>query len=154
MTAVEPTYPIEQAADLTGVSAHTLRYYERIGLLPPIGRAPSGHRRYSEADLGSVRFLTLLRETGMPIRDMQTFVALTREGEGSVPQRLAVLQSHRDALRARLAQLTEHLAALDHKVEVYSLVVQQQALDHDGRREAGHQAGRRADHETMREQRV
>jgi DNA-binding transcriptional MerR regulator len=142
VTDVEPTYPIEQAAELSGVSAHTLRYYERIGLLAPVGRAPSGHRRYSDADLGSVRFLTLLRDTGMPIRDMQTFVALTRSGEGTVPQRLAVLEAHRDELRARLAQLTQALAALDHKVEIYSLVVAQQALDHD------------ADHEAKQEQRA
>jgi DNA-binding transcriptional MerR regulator len=132
VTDVEPSYPIERAAQLTGVTAHTLRYYERIGLLAPVGRAPSGHRRYTDADLGSVRFLTLLRETGMPIRDMQTFVALTRNGEATVPQRLAVLEEHRDALRARLEQLTGHLAALDHKVEIYSLIVAQQALDHDG----------------------
>ena len=135
MTDVEPTYSIEQAAELSGVTAHTLRYYERIGLLAPVGRAPSGHRRYTDADLGSIRFLTLLRETGMPIRDMQTFVALTRDGEHTVPQRLAVLQAHRDALRARLAQLSGHLAALDHKVEVYTLVLQDQALDHDAKRE-------------------
>jgi DNA-binding transcriptional MerR regulator len=140
VTDVELTYPIERAAELTGVSAHTLRYYERIGLLAPVGRAPSGHRRYTDADLGSVRFLTLLRDTGMPIRDMQTFVALTRQGEGTVPQRLAVLQAHRDALRARLAELTNHLAALDHKVEIYSLIVQQQALDHDSIRESNREA--------------
>jgi DNA-binding transcriptional MerR regulator len=132
---VEPSYPIERAAALTGVSAHTLRYYERIGLLAPVGRASSGHRRYTDTDLGSVRFLTLLRETGMPIRDMQRFVALARNGEGTVPQRLAVLEAHRDALRARLEQLSGHLAALDHKVEVYSLIAAQQALDHDGMRE-------------------
>jgi DNA-binding transcriptional MerR regulator len=129
------TYPIERAAELTGVSAHTLRYYERIGLLAPVGRAPSGHRRYGDDDLGSVRFLTLLRETGMPIRDMQTFVALTRSGEQTIPQRVDVLEAHRDALRARLEQLAECLGALDTKIGVYRLILEQESPDHDARRE-------------------
>ena len=78
-------YTIEEAAQRTGVSTHTLRYYERIGLLAPVGRASSGHRRYSDDDLGAVGFLTLLRQTGMPIRDMQRFVELTRAGDDTIP---------------------------------------------------------------------
>lgn len=119
MNSVEPTYTIEEAAQRTGVSAHTLRYYERIGLLEPIGRAVSGHRRYSDADLGSVLFLTLLRETGMPIRDMQLFIELVRAGDHTIPDRVVVLEMHRDALRDRLALLTKHLTAIDNKIGVY-----------------------------------
>jgi hypothetical protein len=66
VTDVEPTYTIEEAAERTGISAHTLRYYERIGLLEPVGRASSGHRRYGPNDLGSIEFLTLLRQTACP----------------------------------------------------------------------------------------
>ena len=116
---MEPTYTIDEAARHTGVTPHTLRYYERIGLLPPVERASSGYRRYTDADLGAVLFLTLLRQTGMPIRDMQQFVALTRAGEDTVPDRVVVLEEHRDALRDRLALLTAHMSALDNKIGVY-----------------------------------
>jgi DNA-binding transcriptional MerR regulator len=116
---VQPTYPIDEAARHTGVSAHTLRYYERIGLLAPVGRAANGHRRYSDGDLGSVLFLTLLRQTGMPIRDMQAFIQLSRAGQHTIPHRVDLLEAHRDALRARLTVLAEHLGAIENKVEVY-----------------------------------
>jgi DNA-binding transcriptional MerR regulator len=113
------TFTIEEAAAATGVTAHTLRYYERIGLIPPVERATSGHRRYSEADLGTVRFLTLLRATGMPIREMTEFVTLTRAGDHTIPWRVEVLERHRDALRARMEADTGHLAALDRKIDIY-----------------------------------
>jgi DNA-binding transcriptional MerR regulator len=119
VTDVEPTYTIDEAAHQSGVSAHTLRYYERIGLLDPIGRATSGHRRYRDGDLGMVRFLSLLRRTGMPIRDMQRFVALTRAGDHTVPDRVVVLEAHREALAAQLAQLHQHLDALTGKIDFY-----------------------------------
>jgi DNA-binding transcriptional MerR regulator len=116
---VEPTYSIDEAAQQTGVSSHTLRYYERIGLLEPVGRANSGHRRYSEGDLGSVGFLTLLRQTGMPIRDMLRFIELTRAGDQTVPQRVEVLEAHRDALAEQLALLQRHFAAIENKIGIY-----------------------------------
>lgn len=112
-------YSIEEAAERTGVSRHTLRYYERIGLLAPVGRATGGHRRYTDADLGAVHFLTLLRDTGMPIRDMQRFVDLTRAGDHTIPDRIDVLVGHRAQLVAHLELLNQHLKALDHKIGVY-----------------------------------
>jgi len=72
------SYTIDEAAAQTGLSKHTLRYYEREGLLPPISKASSGHRRYTDDDIGWVRFLQLLRATGMPIREAKEFVTLTR----------------------------------------------------------------------------
>jgi DNA-binding transcriptional MerR regulator len=116
---VEHLYSIEETAHLSGVSAHTLRYYERIGLLEPVGRASSGHRRYNDGNLGSVRFLTLLRQTGMGIREMQRFVALTRAGDGTVPDRVAVLETHRDALAEQIALLNQHFEAITKKINVY-----------------------------------
>ena len=103
----------------TGVSAHTLRYYERIGLLAPVGRAAGGHRRYTDADLGAVGFLTLLRQTGMPIRDMQRFVDLTRAGDHTIASRVEVLVEHREQLVGRLRQLNRHLKAIDRKIDIY-----------------------------------
>jgi DNA-binding transcriptional MerR regulator len=117
---------IEDAAARTGITRHTLRYYERIGLLAPVGRASSGHRRYTDDDLGSIIFLTLLRETGMPIQEMQRFVALTREGEHTIPGRVDLLVAHRTELLNTLERLRGHLAALDHKIGVYTTI-----LDHE-----------------------
>lgn len=119
MTDVERRYSIEEAALRSGVSSHTLRYYERIGLLEPVGRANSGHRRYSEGDLGSIAFLSLLRQTGMPIRDMLTFVELTRSGAETIPRRVEVLEAHRDALAQQLALLGRHFTAIEAKIGVY-----------------------------------
>ena len=119
MTRVETTYSIEEAARRTGVSSLTLRYYERFGLLAPVGRASSGHRRYSEDDLGAVAFLTLLRQTGMPIRDMLRFVQLTRAGDGTIDGRVDLLGAHRDALAERLDLLRRHFEAIEHKIKIY-----------------------------------
>jgi DNA-binding transcriptional MerR regulator len=116
---VEPQYTIEEAAQRTGVSAHTLRYYERIGLLGPVRRAPSGHRRYSNADIGLIEFLTCLRQTGMPIRGMQQFMALTRAGDHTIASRVEALVAHREALSEQLARLRRHFDALTNKIEYY-----------------------------------
>lgn len=118
-TVLDVGYSIEEASTRAGVSAHTLRYYERIGLLAPVGRAPGGHRRYTDGDLGAVLFLTLLRQTGMPIRDMQRFVELTRAGEHTIGSRVEVLVEHREQLVARLRLLNRHLKAIDHKIGIY-----------------------------------
>ncbi len=75
---------IAEVAELTGLTAHTLRYYERIGLLDPVARGPGNARRYDAGDLAWLAFLQRLRATGMAIRDMQHFAALRRDGDGSV----------------------------------------------------------------------
>lgn len=110
---------IEEAAARTGVTPHTLRYYERIGLLAPVPRGPGGHRRFGEGDLGAITFLTLLRSTGMPIRDMQRFVGLTREGDHTIPERVEVLRAHRDALVEHLDLLHRNLGAINTKIDIY-----------------------------------
>ncbi len=110
---------INDAARRTGLSIHTLRYYERIGLLEPIARRSGGHRRYHPDDLHRVGFLSCLRATGMSIGKLQAFTALAREGPASVPQRLALLEAHKAEVRARIADLEASLLAIDHKIEHY-----------------------------------
>jgi DNA-binding transcriptional MerR regulator len=115
------TLTIAEAAAATGLSPHTLRYYERDGLLlDAVERAASGHRRYTERDLGWLHLLTRLRATGMPIREIREYADLVRQGDGTEPQRLALLQAHRDAVRAQLAEAAEHLAAIEMKIDVYA----------------------------------
>src|SRR5882672_10055466 len=96
------TLTITDAARASGVTPHTLRYYERAGLLDPVDRAASGHRRYAEEDLARIQFLTKLRSTGMPIRQIRAYADLIRRGEDSHEERLALLEAHRDAVRAQL----------------------------------------------------
>jgi DNA-binding transcriptional MerR regulator len=116
-------YTIDEAAERTGLSKHTLRYYEREGLLPPIAKASSGHRRYTDDDIGWVRFLQLLRATGMPIREAKAFVTLTRAGDHTIPQRVEVLTGYREALVERMARDVEHLQALNYKIGYYEDVL-------------------------------
>jgi len=121
VTEESRTLTIAEAAAATGLTPHTLRYYERDGLLlDAVERASSGHRRYTERDLGWIHLLTRLRATGMPIREIREYVELVRQGEGTEPQRMALLEAHRDAVRAQLAEVTEHLAAIEMKIDVYA----------------------------------
>ena len=113
-------YTIDQAAERMGISKHTLRYYEREGLLAPVGKAANGHRRYTDDDLGWVRTLQLLRGTGMPIREMRDFVELTRAGDHTVADRVEVLTRYREELRERMTADVERMDFLNHKITIYT----------------------------------
>ncbi len=111
---------ISDAAHATGLSAHTLRYYERAGLmLDRVERAPSSHRRYTEAEIRWVTLLTKLRATGMPIRRIRDYADLVRAGDGNEDERLALLEAHRDAVIEQLDAMRRNLEAIDHKIEIY-----------------------------------
>jgi len=119
--APEPgsTLSIAEMAERTGVTAHTLRYYERIGLLDGVARDASGYRSYAAADFGRVVFLTRLRMTGMPIRELLRYVTLVGAGEATVDERLAMLVAHRESVRAQLAELQFALETIDFKIASY-----------------------------------
>ena len=119
MPGVAATLSISDAARASGVSAHTLRYYEREGLLDPVDRAASGHRRYAEEDLARIQFLTKLRATGMPIRKVREYADLMRRGDVTNAERLALLEAHRDAVRAQLAETQRTLDLIDYKINLY-----------------------------------
>ena len=113
------TLTISDAARASGVTAHTLRYYERAGLLDPVDRAESGHRRYAEEDLVRIQFLTKLRSTGMPIRVVREYAELMRGGDETHGDRLALLERHRDAVRAQLAETERTLELVERKIDFY-----------------------------------
>ncbi len=119
MTTTTAPLTISDAARASGVSAHTLRYYERAGLLDPVDRAASGHRRYAEEDLARIQFLTKLRSTGMPIRQIRDYADLMRRGDDTHEARLALLEQHRDAVRAHLAETERNLELIDYKIGYY-----------------------------------
>ncbi|TYB67735.1 MerR family transcriptional regulator [Nonomuraea sp. PA05] len=110
---------IQEAAQRSGLSAHTLRYYERIGLIHSVGRNSSGHRDYAEEDLRWLEFLTRLRTTGMPIADMCRYAELRRMGPETAGERRRMLELHRDRVSSRIAQLSQDLEVLDYKIDNY-----------------------------------
>lgn len=111
---------IAEVAARTGLSRHTLRYYERDGLMLAVGRARSGHRRYSEYDLGWIELITKLRATGMPVRDVRRYAELVRAGDGNESERLELLRGHRERVRAQLEAMAAHLDAIDAKIGYYA----------------------------------
>ncbi len=119
---MDPTagLPIADASERTGLTPDTLRYYERDGLmLRAVGRSATGHRRYTETDLRWVQLITRLRATGMPIRDVRRYADLVRQGDGNEQERLDLLRAHRQQVLAQLAEVQEHLGAIDAKIGIY-----------------------------------
>jgi len=112
------TWSIGEAAEKCGLSQHTLRWYERIGLLGAIERGSDGRRRFSDSDLDWLSLLTKLRATGMPVRDMQRYAELVRSGAGQA-ERVELLKKHRDEVRRALASQRECLKLLDAKIGHY-----------------------------------
>jgi len=109
---------IAQVADRTGVGAHTLRYYERVGLLA-VPRDDAGHRVYGSAEVGRVVFISLLRAAAMPIRDLQAYFGLVADGPGNEAERIDVLERHRSHIAHTLTELTDALALVDLKLDLY-----------------------------------
>ncbi|GAA5155898.1 MerR family transcriptional regulator [Pseudonocardia eucalypti] len=111
---------IAEAARRTGVSVHTLRYYERAGLVvTEVDRTASGRRRYQQLDLAWITVCTKLRATGMPIRTIRRYAELVAEGPGNERERLALLEEHREEVVAKLAEVRESLETINHKIDVY-----------------------------------
>ena len=113
------TWTIGEAASKCGLSQHTLRWYERIGLLGHIERGSDGRRRFSDGDLDWLALLTKLRATGMPVRDMQRYAELVRSGAGQA-ERLELLTRHREQVRRAIASQQECLKLLDAKIDHYA----------------------------------
>ena len=110
---------IAETAERTGLTTHTLRYYERDGLMLAVDRSTSGHRRYTERDLDWIQMVTRLRSTGMPIREVRRYADLVRRGPGNEAERLDLLRRHRERVRADLEAAAGHLRAIDHKIGIY-----------------------------------
>ncbi len=110
---------IQEMATRSGVSAHTLRYYERIGLLRPVPRSANGHRQFSADDVGWVQLLVCLRETGMNIQDMLRFANVDGPNLSVAERRLALLEAHREAVRARQRVVDAYLQRIEGKLAYY-----------------------------------
>ncbi|MBN2116885.1 MAG: MerR family transcriptional regulator [Anaerolineales bacterium] len=120
---------IQEVAQATGLSAHTLRYYERVGLIHSIDREQNSHRRYTADDVGWIDFLTKLRATGMSIKDMQRYAELQRRGDETLPERVEMLEALRDKVEAHMDELNEHLKLIYYKIELYQKIVEEKELE-------------------------
>ncbi|WP_439497695.1 MerR family transcriptional regulator [Bosea sp. (in: a-proteobacteria)] len=121
---------IGELAKRSGLSAHTIRYYERIGLLPYADRDQSSQRDYDASILIWIKFLGRLKTTGMPIREMLHYAALRERGVGTEAERCALLEQHRERVRAHVVDLQACLLVLDTKIAGYS-GTEQRMKDHD-----------------------
>jgi DNA-binding transcriptional MerR regulator len=106
------------------MTAHTLRYYERVGLIQPVGRASNGHRRYSDADECWIQFLHCMRATNMPIREMQQYAELREQGDSTSLGRRKILEDHQADIAAQIIELQRAHAVLSHKIANYRRIEQ------------------------------
>lgn len=123
--------PISEVVARTGLSADTLRFYEREGVLAnPVHRDGAGRRRYAREDIEWLRVCTILRASGMSLPTLRRYTELAREGVGTEAARLALLRAHRTEVEARMAELARSLDLVDHKVRVYEDILDGRVPDH------------------------
>ena len=114
---------IADVSETYGLSVDTLRYYERVGLIPPVNRNGSGIRDYNELDLRRVDFIKCMRSAGLPIEVLIEYVALVQKGDKTIEARKDILIEQRELLAARMKEMQKTLDILDHKIEVYEKAV-------------------------------
>ena len=114
---------IAEVSEHHGISPDTLRYYERIGLIPPVTRSESGIRDYGELDIRRVEFVKCMRSAGLPIEVLIEYVALVQQGDATIESRKEILVEQRALLVSRMQEMQKTLDILDHKIEVYGNAV-------------------------------
>ncbi|MBM7589620.1 MerR family transcriptional regulator [Brevibacillus fulvus] len=119
---MENRYTIQQISTITGLTVHTLRYYEKIGLLDAIARDEHGYRLYEQADLAWLAFLLRLRATGMPIREMKRFSDLRSQGKATVSARRAMLEAHQAQIVLQIDMLQQNLRSIEEKITHYRIL--------------------------------
>ena len=120
---------IQEVAKSTGLTEHTLRYYERIGLIHPINREENTRRCYTADDVGWIDFLLKLRAIGMSIKDMQGYAELQRQGDATLPERVEMLKALRDKVESHIDEMNQHLKLIYYKIDYYQKVVEEQMLE-------------------------
>jgi DNA-binding transcriptional MerR regulator len=114
---------ISEVSQQCEISADTLRYYERIGLLPPVNRTESGIRDYSELDVRRVEFIKCMRTAGLPVEMLIEYYRLVQQGDESMGERKAILVERRAEIKARMDELQKTLDLLDYKISYYEKAV-------------------------------
>jgi DNA-binding transcriptional MerR regulator len=120
---MKTAYTPSEVSARFGMSIDTLRYYEREGLLTEVERTPSGHRRYRASDVEMLDLVKCLRDTDMPVARLREFAELAREGDHTIPDRIAVLREHDEALTERIAELQQRQVGIQNKIAYYEGVL-------------------------------
>ena len=115
----EITYPPAKAAENIGISAHTLRFYDKEGLLPNVGRDEHGNRRFTDNDLQWLSLLQCLKNTGMSLKDIKHFAECTTIGDDTIDERLALFESQTENVKQQIAELQRYLGLLEYKLAFY-----------------------------------
>ena len=115
---------IKEVSEKYNISQDTLRYYERIGMIPEISRTPGGIRNYQESDLGWVELAICMRSAGLPIEALIEYVKLYQQGDATFAARLQLLQEQRESLEEQKAQLEKAINKLNYKISRYEVAVQ------------------------------
>ena len=110
---------MQKFSRIVELSSYTLRYYEKIGLLKHVHRNSSGHRVYSNRDIDWVNFIKRLKDTGMPLEEIQKYASLRDLGTKTLVDRQKLLEIHRENLKEHIRQQNEHLKVLDDKINLY-----------------------------------
>ena len=113
-------YTIQDVCRKTGLSAHTLRYYEKEGLLTDIGRSAGGFRQYSDEDLEGLGLICCLKNTGMSLQEIARFMQLTHEGEHTLLERVELLRKHREDVVERMSEMQRYLDKVTWKLNFFS----------------------------------
>jgi DNA-binding transcriptional MerR regulator len=114
---------IAEVSERYNISSDTLRYYERIGLIPPVNRSKSGIRDYSELDIRRVEFIKCMRGAGLPIEVLIDYMALIQQGDQTIEARKEILVEQRDLLAARVREMQQTLDLINHKIQVYEKAI-------------------------------
>jgi DNA-binding transcriptional MerR regulator len=114
---------IAEVSELYGISPDTLRYYERIGLIPPVNRNEGGIRDYNETDVKRVEFIKCMRGAGLPIEVLIEYVGLVQQGDATIEARKQILKEQREHLMARMIEMQKTLDVLDYKISLYENAV-------------------------------
>ncbi|MBP2636487.1 MAG: MerR family transcriptional regulator [Firmicutes bacterium] len=123
-------YSIGDFSAITGISIYTLRYYEKESLIVP-ARKENGRRSYAESDIAWIQFIKRLKDTGMPIREIQKYAKLRSQGVTTMADRMEILASHRAVLKEEIEKLEEHLSNLDDKIIYYRTEIRKQNITYD-----------------------
>ena len=113
------TYTTAKAAEKIGISAHTLRFYDKEGLLPNVGRDEHGNRRFTDNDLQRLSLLQCLKNTGMSLKDIKRFAECTTIGDDTIDERLALFESQTENVKQQIAELQRYLGLLEYKLAFY-----------------------------------
>ena len=113
-------YSIQDVSKKTGLTTHTLRYYEKEGLISGVERSQGGFRQYTDEDLERLGLICCLKNTGMSIQEIARFVQLTHEGDHTLKERVQMLKNHREQVIERIEEMQKHLDKVTWKINFFS----------------------------------